>query len=77
MRILRPGGGFCASMLPNNWKDRGSCPTGHPRELLGGLARFLLALLSIHGEVAVGGFGDGRYSPAIFEPLFRSVHVVY
>ena len=40
LRILRPGGGFCANLLPESWEMLGSCSTYIPQDFWSTLPNF-------------------------------------
>ena len=58
--ILRPSGGFCASMLPVSWEERGSCSTYIPESFWTDLPDFCLVSSESMEEWPVSG--GGRYS---------------
>jgi trans-aconitate methyltransferase len=60
MRLLRPAGGFCASMLPVSWDERGSCSTYIPESFWTNLPDFCLVSSESMEKWPVSG--GGRYS---------------
>ncbi len=60
MQILRPAGGFCASMLPVSWDERGSCSTYIPEDFWTHLPNFCLISSESMEKWPVSG--GGRYS---------------
>jgi trans-aconitate methyltransferase len=60
MRLLRPSGGFCASMLPVSWDERGSCSTYIPESFWADLPDFCLVSSESMENWPVSG--GGRYS---------------
>lgn len=60
MRSLRPAGGFCASMLPVSWDERGSCSTYIPESFWTNLPNFCLISSESMEKWPVSG--GGRYS---------------
>ncbi len=60
MHSLRPSGGFCASMLPVSWEERGSCSTYIPESFWMNLPNFCLVSSESMEKWPVSG--GGRYS---------------
>jgi len=60
MQMLRPAGGFCASMLPVSWDERGSCSTYIPESFGGDVQGFCLTSSESMEKWPVSG--GGRYS---------------
>jgi hypothetical protein len=65
MQMLRHAGGFCASMLPVSWDDRGSCSTYIPESFWNNVPGFCLTSSESMESWPIGNSGAGRSSPSL------------
>jgi hypothetical protein len=65
MQMLRHAGGFCASMLPVSWDERGSCSTYIPDSFWNDVPGFCLTSSESMESWPVGASGVGRSRPSL------------